>query len=73
MKKRLFGRGGVVLLAAVVVSAVVAAIALAAGPPSGTPGNPPVLSGTPAGQLSLNGGAPFPVNSFQWGAGVASQ
>ena len=67
MKKRVFGRGSVVLLAAGVVSAVVAAIALGVGPPSGTP---PTLSGTPAGQLSLNGGTPFSVSSFQWGAGV---
>ena len=49
------------------MSAVVAAIALGVGPPSGTP---PTLSGTPAGQLSLNGGTPFSVSSFQWGAGV---
>jgi type VI secretion system secreted protein Hcp len=68
MKKRMFGRLGVLLFAAAVVSAVVAAVAPAAGPPGGTP---PGQSGTPAGQVTLSAGAtPFSVRSFQFGAGV---
>ena len=69
MSKKVFGRFGVLVVAGIATSAIVAAFALAAGgPPSQTP---PTSTGTPAGQLSLNGAAAFPVSSFQWGAGVA--
>jgi len=70
MRKRVFGRLGLLVAVGVTTSAIVAAIALAAGSSGPPQGTPPTPNGTPAGTLSLNGGAPITMTSFQWGAGV---
>jgi len=66
MSKKVFGRFGVLVIAGIATSAIVAAFALAAGGPQ----SQPAPTSTPAGQLSLDGAAAFPVSSFQWGASV---
>ena len=71
MRKGRFGRLAWLVVAGVATSAVVAAIAFAASSGSQAGGPPPNPTGAPAGQLKLGTtGTPFPVTSFQFGAGV---